>query len=209
MLSIKWLRDPMYNSDLRNLYRAFIWDGKNSGHKSGPYSPLFVSRENQGKGRHDIIDKDGILYCSYDKCSVIAEILAPFSNRSIGSDVVKRLFDNINSTTAIAHFNIARDVNIANLTRASSLTKLKLNPADIATMNRTTTQAISRRIFDLKTMYTGFSWWSSIESQWTNVSLFQSRLNKSIKISKIELIDIHSNYFQKAIDTLRIVLKNG
>jgi len=57
----------------------------------------------------------------------------------------------------------------------------RLRPSRIATLRRATTQRIAAAVF--RDGAAGLSWWSTLDAEWTNVTLFRERVIRSITIA--------------------------
>lgn len=71
---------------------------------------------------------------------------------------------------AIAALELEDDAALLDLDDPRVLTRRKLRPSQVATRVREVTQAQARRAYEDDA--DGLRWWSTYESQWTNVSLF-------------------------------------
>jgi RES domain len=153
-------------------YRVFDWDGHSSGDEPG--GPLYVPRDQQRQGRHDIPDHDGILYACASQIGAIAEVLQGFrgSEESIGDDDFKRPGGLVQAWST---FELSDSAALIDLDDPVQLAQRSIRPSQMATSkNRDTTRAISLRLYEEGT--DGFLWWSVLEGSWINVSLFQSRV---------------------------------
>jgi hypothetical protein len=138
---------------------------------------LFVPRDKQGAGRHDIPERDGVLYCSTVVISAVAEAIKSFRGRTIRNDLFRRP-DGL--VVSVAGYELDDGIKIVDLNDPQNLAKRRLTPAQIATFDRKTTQGIARRFYDEG--IAGFSWWSTLEAGWRNVTLFESRVKKHLKV---------------------------
>ncbi len=158
-----------------DFYRVFVWDGISE--ESGLMKNLHPPRERQGAGRHDIPDKEGVTYCSKSPVSAIAEMLQGFRGSTITNKVFSRPDGKVR---ALIRLEIGKDVKLMDLNDPKTLSKFKLKPSQVASMQRTTTQNISRLLFDKGV--NGFTWWSILEASWVNATLFQSRIVKYVNV---------------------------
>ncbi len=162
------------------IYRVFDWDGITV-NKRIIGGPLYIPGHRQGKGRHDIPDSDGVFYCSLVKISAIAEALHPFINLTIKNKVFHLESGLTQSLVKISIDNLG----LIDLTDAKELLRLSISPQDVATLDRRITQEISRKIF--KMGVDGFKWYSAIESKWTNLTLFASRIEDKVSVKKEDI----------------------
>lgn len=151
-----------------DLFRVFAWDGTASGRADG--GPLSVARHLQGTGRHDAPLKYGAWYCSQHAVSAVAESMQFWRGRQIQD---ADFHSPTGLTSALVSFTIPDDVSIVDLDDASALVTRGLRPSQVATRRRTVTQRIAQSIFDDGAI--GLLWWSTLEAEWTNVTLFHER----------------------------------
>lgn len=152
-----------------DFFRVIPWD---SG--AGPLdaTALIPARDLQGGGRHDNTDLYAALYCSPSKLSCVSETIQNFTPL-----LDKNLFRN-GKRLHLIQFSVRRELQLVDLDNPSELVKRNLHPSAIATRKRSVTQPIARRIFD--SGESGFLWWSTIESTWTNATLFFDRISADI-----------------------------
>ena len=158
-----------------DLFRVFTWDGSSTGATEN--GPLFVSRTIQGKGRHDAPDKYGAWYCSRDAVSAVAESIQFLRGRVLRD----RHFDVGGSVRALVGLSLDEAVGLLNLDDPLELAARRLRPSQVATGRRTVTQRLARSIFDEGAA--GFLWWSTLEGEWTNATLFYERALPHVSIA--------------------------
>ncbi len=181
-------------------YRVFLYQStqKNPREKGGA---LFLPREYQGGGRHDI-SEDGILYASVEPVAAVCENLKRFRNLEIDDRDLARP-DGLRMALVKLGLDTRR---LIDLRAAQTLVKLKLAPAEIATSERRTTQKISRTIYEYGA--DGFFWWSTLEAKWSNVSLFYSRVSKRLKVLEPPVVlDVENRVVVDAARHLNIRLR--
>lgn len=131
--------------------------------------PLYVNRTLQGGTRHGLPDLDGVLYTSTVPISAIAEVIRDFRGKTIENEDLtlygKRL--------SLATFELSQQVTLVDLCDKDQLAQIQVDPVQIATKDRTMSQRLARQLYAQGVP--GFLWWSSLEAQWTNASLFESR----------------------------------
>jgi hypothetical protein len=155
------------------LYRAFPpVPGAGPTDEGGP---LFVPRLDQGRGRHDNPDVYGALYLSRVPESPIAEVLRDYVARGIPPSPLLR------EGSPIALAAVAEgDLDLIDLDDPRSLSARELRPSKVATHDREATQPLAHRLFDEGAA--GFEWWSTIEASWINVTLFEERAARHLRL---------------------------
>jgi len=158
------------------LYRVFEWDGTSLGRRDG--GPLFVARTIQGRSRHDNPSQFGAWYCSRDPVSATAELLQRFRGQGVDDDVFVRPSGRMK---ALVGFDLDDDISLVDLDDPTELSARDLRPSHVATLNRATTQRIAASLY--RRGATGFSWWSTLEAAWTNVTLFYERALPHVRVA--------------------------
>ncbi len=158
-----------------SLYRVFPW--KPDSTESEPGGVFFVSRSKEGQGRHDLPDIDGILYCSLNPVSAIAEFIQGFRGQKISAIHLQRPDDLL---VSIVHFELTVARKVINLDDPETLLKHNILPSQVMTRNRKITREIARRLY--LTGAKGLLWPSSLESSWINASLFQMRVSGLLSV---------------------------
>jgi hypothetical protein len=158
------------------LYRAFEWDGASLGRGDG--GPLFVPRKVQGKGRHDNPTEYGAWYCARDTVSPIAELLQMFRATGVDDDDFTRANGR---GIGLVGLELEDDGGVVDLDDPAQLSAKGLRPSGVATPRRAATQAIATAIF--REGAVGLSWWSTLNADWTNVTLFWERALPRIRVA--------------------------
>jgi hypothetical protein len=158
------------------LYRSFARSADATEHEPG--GPLFVPRWNQGAGRHDNPYEYGTLYASRSPESAVAEYLHYFRGQSV-SDADLRFADG--RALHLAAIDDGEIPALPDLDDPQELVAQKLRPSAVATRDRSVTQAIALELFG--TGAEGFSWWSTIEAAWINVTLFAERAIERLSLA--------------------------
>ncbi len=182
------------------LFRVFPWDEKSLDRTYG--GPLFINRALQGGTRHGIPDLDGILYASTQPVSAVAEAIKDFRGQTLeNADLVR-----YEKRLSLATFEVDKKVDVVNLCDKNILAQIQVDPVHIATQDRTVSQRLSRQLHTQGV--SGFLWWSSLEAQWTNVSLFEGRILKFSKVMPpiVPLSIDHPDVIQAARD-IGVLLK--
>jgi hypothetical protein len=183
------------------VYRAFY-------NKAGIQSPLekggplYIAREYQGGGRHDLAN-EGIFYCSLETVSAVAERIKPFRNMKINND---DLIMKDGSKLALASYEL-KGANLVDFRDARELIKMKIAPADIGTQDREVSQKLSAAVHQSEA--DGFIWWSTINAKWSNLSLFDSKTKNKLSLTgKIIELNIANDLVIEAAKILNIGLSN-
>ena len=150
------------------LFRVFDWDGTSLGRAPG--GPLFVARTGQGSGRHDAPARYGAWYCSRTAVSAVAECLQYLRGHAL-TDADFRRAGGVAKAIVGLRFEAGRK--IVDLDDPSQLVTRRIRPSHVATMRRPVTQKIATSLFDEGAI--GFEWWSTLEAEWANVTLFYER----------------------------------
>ena len=155
------------------LWRVLPWD-PSAPHRQ-PGHALWVPREYQGSGRHDAPDRYGCLYLAEVAVSAVAEMLAPF--RGTG-DLHPELLVRSGRQLALAELQLAEDATLVDLDDPAVLVTESLRPSVVATGQRSVTQAYALSQFERHSEAAGLRWWSTLESSWIQVTLFDRALDE-------------------------------
>ncbi len=183
------------------LYRVFDWDNSKKHYSNKPGSPVYIPRDKQGRGRHDIPQIDGMFYCSFSSHSAIAEQLYDFMNIKINDSI----FNLSNGwTQALAEIEIKGTIKLADLNDSKLLVKYDIKPSEVVTSDIERTQQLAE--FFHRKKYDGIKWFSSIESSWTNVSLFASRTHSILKksVKEITPLSIRMQLVRETCDFIKV-----
>jgi hypothetical protein len=151
-----------------DLFRVFQWDGVSLDVASG--GPLFVPRARQGQGRHDCPTLYGAWYCTRHPLSAVAEAIQHLRGRRLADEHFWRGRD---SRQALVALRLSESVPLVDLDDAAQLLARRLQPSHVATHRRSRTQRIAESIFSEGAA--GIRWWSTLNAEWTNVTLFHER----------------------------------
>lgn len=163
---------------------------------------LYPQRSKQGPGRHDIPDRTAVIYCSKSPVSAIAEVIQGFRGTLLTDQAF--LYPG-KKVRALSHIVLDESVPLIDLDDPRELSKRQLRPSQIAYMNRQTTQNIARSLFD-EGAY-GFTWWSTLEASWTNVTLFENRTFQYLSLGEQVLpLDTQMPEVIEAAKVLRVRL---
>jgi hypothetical protein len=148
------------------LYRCLAWNERRRPDRLD--GALWFPRPYQGDGRHDNADLYGCLYLSEQPLSCVAEQLARFrGQRLLPSLLVRR-----GLPLALAELELEADAKLLDLDDPAVLRRERLRPSRVATRAREVTQPQARALYDDHPDAAGLRWWSTFESQWLNVTVF-------------------------------------
>lgn len=158
-----------------DLFRVFDWHGSSIGSAQG--GPLFVARHLQGSGRHDAPDKYGAWYCSRDAVAAVAESIKFLRGQSVRDRDFVRADD---TRKTLVGLRLDHALSLVDLDDPLELAARQIRPSHVATSRRAVTQRIASSIFDEGAG--GLLWWSTLEAEWTNVTLFYERALPHVSI---------------------------
>jgi hypothetical protein len=131
---------------------------------------LFVPRDRQGAGRHDDPARYGAFYSARSPVAAVAETIQAFRGRDLSPEDLE-LADG--SRLTLVTFDDASLKGMVDLDDPAVLVDEGWRPSGVASRDRAVTQAMAARAFDAGAL--GLSWWSTLDSAWTNVTLFAER----------------------------------
>jgi hypothetical protein len=149
------------------LWRILPWDPSAAPRDLG--GALYVPRPFQGSGRHDNPHRYGCVYASQEPASGVAEILAQFRGQE---GILAGMLAVEGRPMAVVPLELAEDARLIDLDEPRVLQRERLRPSQVATRERGATQAYAERLFDAHPDAAGLRWWSTLESTWINVTLF-------------------------------------
>jgi hypothetical protein len=159
------------------LYRLFPYDPEAGDHDEG--GALHVPRLLQGAGRHDNPERYGVLYGSRAPVAVVAEFLRRFRDRPV-TDPVLRWERGL--PYALAALDESAVPALLDLDDPAVLSARELRPSEVATRRRRETQELALTLYGEG--IAGFEWWSTIEASWINVTLFQDRAARHLRLAR-------------------------
>jgi hypothetical protein len=148
------------------LHRCFAWN-RGARHDAVD-GPLWFPQIYQGEGRHDNPDEYGCLYLADRPVSCIVEQLAAFRGQRLAASILRRR----GLPLALAAIEIDDKAKLVDLDDPAILIRERLRPSVVATRDRRVTQPQALDLYRLHRQAAGLKWWSSWESQWGNVTLF-------------------------------------
>ena len=182
------------------LWRAFPWDpGADPG--AGGH-PLHVPRAGQGGGRHDNPLLYGALYLSELPTAAAGELLAHLRGQALEDPDLERGGRRL----ALVALEAEVDGRLFDLDDPSVLVARRLRPSIVATGRRETTQRWARELFRAPPPRAGFRWWSTIESSWLHVTLFDRAMSRVSIASPPEALRTRHPAVRAAADALGIAI---
>jgi hypothetical protein len=177
------------------LFRCFAWDRNVSARARG--GALWFPRMLQGEGRHDAPTLYGCLYVSVEPVSAVVEQLAGLTGTSIeASDLVRH-----GDPLALAALELDDGADLVDLDDPSVLAREGLRPSRVATHDRATTQGQASELFQRHGEVVGLRWWSTFESLWANITLFD-RAETALELADVQDIDVGDDVVREAADFL-------
>lgn len=158
------------------LLRVFDWDGSSLGRREG--GPLHVARARQGAGRHDSPAMYGAWYCSREAISAVSESIQYLRGHVLTDDDFLRAGGR---AKALVTLRVDAALDLVDLDDPSELAARRLRPSRVATMRRPVTQRLAASIFEEGAG--GLVWWSTLEAEWANVTLFHERALPHVSIA--------------------------
>jgi hypothetical protein len=131
---------------------------------------LHVPRDHQGAGRHDDPARYGAFYAARSAEAAVVEAIAAFRGRNFDEGDLE-LADG--SRLALATFDDTAIGALMDLDEPAVLVAEGWRPSGVASRDRRQTQAMASHIFESGAP--GISWRSTLDSAWTNVTLFAER----------------------------------
>jgi hypothetical protein len=165
------------------LYRCFAWNVR--ARDAEQDGPLWIPRIFQGDGRHDNQDLYGCLYLSARPISCVAEQLARFRGQRFLPSLLRRR----GLPLALAELVLSDAAPLLDFDDPIVLRRERLRPSMIATRDRSVTQPQARALSERHPDVAGLRWWSTHESQWTNVTLFD-RAAAHLRIQSVRALEI-------------------
>ena len=165
------------------LYRCFAWDA--DAEPAAPDGPLWFPREYQGEGRHDNPDLFGCLYLADRPVSCVVEQLARFRGQRLTAALLRRR----HLPLALAELTLPPDAGLVDLDDPAVLRRERLRPSIVATRDRAVTQPQARALYEAHPEVAGLRWWSTYESQWMNVTIFD-RAARRLRVAAVRALSL-------------------
>lgn len=175
------------------LYRCLAWDERVR--ETDPDGALWFPRVYQGEGRHDNPDLYGCLYLSDHALSTLVEQLARFRGQRLLPSLLRRR----GLPLALAHLELDDRASLIDLDDPVVLRRERLRPSRVATRQRSTTQPQARQLHARHPAAAGLKWWSTYESLWMNVTVFD-RAAPRLRVLSIRPLTIDDPAVAEAAD---------
>jgi hypothetical protein len=177
------------------LYRCLAWS-----ERAAPDSadgPLWFPRPYQGEGRHDNPAAYGCLYVSDQPLSCIVEQLARFRGQRLTAALLRRR----GLPLALAELELPDDSELVDLDEPAVLRRERLRPSRVATRERDVTQPQALALHERHADAAGLRWWSTFESLWANVTLFD-RAAPGLRLASVRALDLAADEIAAAAEFL-------
>jgi RES domain-containing protein len=148
------------------VHRCFAWNRRAATGADG--GALWFPREFQGDGRHDNPGAYGCLYVTDREVSGVVEQLAPWRGLPLGPELLVRR----GLPLALAAIEVPDDTELVDLDNPRVLARERLRPSRVATRTRDITQPQALALYERHAQVAGLRWWSTFESLWANLTLF-------------------------------------
>jgi RES domain len=181
------------------LYRCLAWNERAA--PADPDGALWFPRPYQGEGRHDNPDVYGCLYLSEAPLSCVVEQLARFR----GQRLVPALLRRRELPLALAELELPDEAELIDLDEPVVLRRERLRPSRVATRNRDVTRPQARALHERHAQAAGLRWWSTFESLWANVTLFD-RAAARLRLATVRALDLADEEVLSAADVLGLRL---
>lgn len=163
--------------------------------------PAWFPRLLQGAGRHDNPLLYGCLYVSEEPLSPVVERLARFRGRQLTPDKLISW----GRPVALATLELPEEAEIVDLDEPEVLEREGLRPSRVATNERSLTQAQASDLFGQHASAAGLRWWSTFESLWANVTLFD-RAEAALAVADVHALDVGDDVVREAAEFLGLAV---
>jgi RES domain-containing protein len=177
------------------LHRCLAWSERAA--PDAPDGALWFPRPYQGEGRHDNPSVYGCLYLSEQPLSCVVEQLARFRGQRLTAALLRRR----GLPLALAQLELPDDAGLVDLDEPAVLRRERLRPSVVATRARAVTQPQALALHDKHAEALGLRWWSTFESQWLNVTLFD-RAASALRLVSVQALDVAGEEIAAAADFL-------
>jgi hypothetical protein len=177
------------------LYRCFAWNER--ARTDRPDGALWFPRPYQGDGRHDNPDLYGCLYLSEAPLSCVVEQLARFRGQRLSAALLRRR----SLPLALAELELPDETELVDLDDPAVLRRERLRPSRVATRDRALTQPQARALHESHPDAAGLRWWSTFESLWANVTLFD-RAAPTLRLASVRVLGPEDEEIVTAADVL-------
>jgi hypothetical protein len=177
------------------LYRCLAWNARAA--PDAQDGALWFPRPYQGEGRHDNPEAYGCLYVSEAPLSCIVEQLARFR----GQRLVPALLRRRGLPLGLAELELRDDAELVDLDEPAVLRRERLRPSRVATRDRDITRPQALALHERHAEAVGLRWWSTFESLWANVTLFD-RAAAALRLVSIRALELADDEIVAAADVL-------
>jgi hypothetical protein len=181
------------------LHRCLAWNERAD--PDAADGALWFPRPYQGEGRHDNPSAYGCLYLSEQPLSCVVEQLARFRGQRLSAALLRRR----GLPLALAELELPDDTQLVDLDDPAVLRRERLRPSRVATRDRALTQPQARALHEKHEQAAGLRWWSTFESQWLNVTLFD-RAASVLRLVSVRAVEIADDEITAAADVLGLRL---
>jgi len=181
------------------LHRCLAWNERAA--PDAPDGALWFPRPYQGEGRHDNPAVYGCLYLSEQSLSCVVEQLGRFRGQRLTPALLRRR----GLPLALAELELPDDAQLIDLDEPSVLRRERLRPSRVATRQRAVTQPQALALHEKHGEAAGLRWWSTFESQWLNVTLFD-RAAPALRLVAVRALDVPDDETAAAAEFLGLRL---
>jgi RES domain len=181
------------------LHRCLAWNERAA--PDGPDGALWFPRPYQGEGRHDNPAVYGCLYLSEQPLSCVVEQLARFRGQRLSPALLFRR----RLPLALAELELPDDAQLVDLDDPAVLRRERLRPSRVATRERGITQPEALALHEKHGEAAGLRWWSTFESQWLNVTVFD-RVSSTLRLVSVTALEVDDEAVAAAADVLGLRL---
>jgi hypothetical protein len=177
------------------LYRCLAWNER--ARPDAPDGALWFPRPYQGEGRHDNPAVYGCLYVSEQPLSCVVEQLGRFRGQRLTPALLLRR----GLPLALAELGLADGTQLIDLDEPAVLRRERLRPSRVATRERAVTQPQALALHEKHPDAAGLRWWSTFESQWLNVTLFDGAA-ADLELVSVRTLTVEDEEIAAAADVL-------
>jgi hypothetical protein len=177
------------------LHRCFAWERRAAPDEPG--GPLWFPRPFQGDGRHDNPERYACLYVAEVAVSAIVEQLARFRGNVLVPGMLRRR----GLPLALATLELDDRARLVDLDSPEVLATRGLRPSLVATRQREHTQPQALAIH--ADGADGLRWWSTFESLWLNLTLFDRSAGR-LRVSDVRVLGRDHPVLGEALELLGI-----
>jgi hypothetical protein len=177
------------------LYRCLAWNER-AAHDAAD-GALWFPRLYQGEGRHDNPEAYGCLYLSEQPLSCVVEQLARFRGQRLTPALLRRR----DLPLALAELQLPDDTELIDLDEPSVLRRERLRPSRVATRHRDITRPQALALYERHRSSAGLRWWSTFESLWANMTLFD-RAATRLRLASVRALELMDPEIVSAAEVL-------